>query len=69
MGDVSSHCYFEMDGDNVAINELEDTWNQLIAIHGMMRAVILPDGSGQKILPQVEKYCIAAEECNTGEIN
>ena len=69
LGDVSSHCYFEMDSDSVAINELEDTWNQLIAIHGMMRAVILPDGSGQKILPQVEKYCIAAEECNTGEIN
>lgn len=69
LGDVSSHCYFEMDGDSVAINELEDAWNQLIAIHGMMRSVILPDGSGQKILPQVEKYRISVEECNDGEIN
>lgn len=69
LGDVSSHCYFEMDGDSIEIIELEDAWNRLIMMHGMLRAVILSDGSGQKILPQVEKYRIAARVCDTEDLN
>lgn len=69
LGEVSSHCYFEMDGDSVAADELEEAWNRLISMHGMMRAVILPDGSGQKILPETEWYHIAAGECGEEEID
>lgn len=57
--DVSSHCYFEMDGQAIDIRKLEDAWNRLIEVHDMMRAVILPDGSGQKILETIPNYKIA----------
>ncbi|MBR6982292.1 MAG: amino acid adenylation domain-containing protein [Ruminococcus sp.] len=60
-GDVSSHCYFEMDGEKISADRLEKAWNRLIEIHDMMRAVILSDGSGQKILETVPEYRIAAE--------
>ncbi len=57
-GDVSSHCYFEMEAPAVSVTELEKAWNKLICKHDMMRAVILKDGSGQRILEKVEPYSI-----------
>ncbi|MBE5903195.1 MAG: amino acid adenylation domain-containing protein [Pseudobutyrivibrio sp.] len=62
--DVSSHCYFEMDAKAIDTKKLEETWNQLINVHDMMRAVILSDGSGQQILESVPFYKI---ECYKGK--
>jgi len=63
LGDVSSHCYFEMDCSSLDIGRLEDAWNNLIINHEMMRTVILPDGSGQKVLPKVSRYHIEHSRC------
>ena len=58
LGDVSTHCYFEMDGYDINSDRAEETWQKLIERHGMMRAVFLKDGQNQKILDNVEPYNI-----------
>ncbi|MBR1692653.1 MAG: AMP-binding protein [Lachnospiraceae bacterium] len=58
LGQVSTHCYFELDAEQLDIHRLEEVWNTLIGHHGMMRAVILPDGR-QQILRTVPHYHIA----------
>lgn len=57
LGKVSTHCYFELDCANVDILKLQKAWNCMIAYHGMMRAIILPDGR-QQILKTVPEYKI-----------
>ncbi|PYG90251.1 yersiniabactin nonribosomal peptide synthetase [Ruminiclostridium sufflavum DSM 19573] len=59
LGQVSTHCYFELDCTEVDILRLQKAWNSMIAYHGMMRAVILPDGR-QQILKTVPEYKIEA---------
>ncbi|MTI60084.1 MAG: amino acid adenylation domain-containing protein [Firmicutes bacterium] len=54
LGNVSTHCYFELDSENLDIEKLNRAWNCLIKHHDMMRAVI-PDGR-QKILERVPEY-------------
>ncbi|MGO5092388.1 amino acid adenylation domain-containing protein [Clostridium sporogenes] len=58
LGDVSTHCYFEMDCKYLDIDRLTFAWNKLIKKHGMMRAVILKDGESQQILESVPEYKI-----------
>lgn len=55
LGNVSTHCYFEFDLDNLDTNKLEYTFNMLIKHHGMMRNIILPNGM-QQILDKVPYY-------------
>ncbi len=69
LGDVSSHCYFEMDCSSIPVNELEEAWNRLISMHGMMRAVVLPDGSSQKILEKVPRYHMISAECEEENVD
>lgn len=52
---VSTHCYFEIDGKNLNLKALENSWNKLVQSHGMMRSVITDDGM-QKILNEVPYY-------------
>lgn len=52
---VATHCYFEIDGNNINIDNLENAWNQLIIKHGMMRSIITENGM-QKILKKVPYY-------------
>ena len=54
--DVTTHCYFEMDCKDFDLNRAEQAWNELIACHGMLRAVILKDGEHQKILEKTDYY-------------
>ncbi len=56
LGDISNHCYFELDCEKLDIEKAERTWNDLISRHSMMRAVILPDGQRQKVLKKVPIY-------------
>ncbi len=57
LGKVSTHCYFELDGQDVNIEQMQKTWNEMIQYHGMMRVVILPSGE-QQILREVPQYQI-----------
>lgn len=56
LGDVSTHCYFEMDCGGLDTDLAEEKWRRLISRHGMMRAVFLNDGQNQKILSNVPEY-------------
>lgn len=58
LGDVSTHCYFEMDCGDLNISLAEEKWRELILRHGMMRAVFLNDGQNQIILKNVPEYKI-----------
>ncbi len=57
LGNVSTHCYFELDGYDLNYDDLNKAWQKLINVHEMMRVIILPDGT-QKILDNVPKYII-----------
>lgn len=54
--DVTTHCYFEMDCYDFNLERAEKVWNELVAVHGMLRAVILIDGEHQKILEKTDYY-------------
>lgn len=58
LGNVATHCYFEIEGTDLDLERINSAWQRLIDHHGMMRAVILPDGEQQKILEQVSPYQI-----------
>ena len=58
LGNVATHSYFEIEGADLDIERINMVWQRLIDHHGMMRAVILPDGQQQKILEQVPPYQI-----------
>lgn len=55
LGDVSIHSYTEVEGADIDLPRLQNAWQQMIARHDMLRAVVLPDGR-QRILPQVPAY-------------
>ncbi|NFA58889.1 amino acid adenylation domain-containing protein [Clostridium sporogenes] len=57
LGQVSTHCYFELDGENIDIAKLQASWNDMIKQHGMMRVIILKSGK-QQILKTVPEYQI-----------
>lgn len=57
LGGVSTHCYFEIEANDVDVNKLEKAWNHLIRIHPMLRAIITRNGK-QKILSEVQYYKI-----------
>lgn len=58
LGDVGAHCYFEMKCKDLEPIRLTEAWNALIERHDMLRAVVLPDGRHQQILPDVPVYSI-----------
>lgn len=58
LGQVGTHCYFELDMENCDYVKLEMAFNKLIAEHDMMRAVVLADGN-QRILEGELKYAIS----------
>lgn len=51
LGNVATHCYFELDAEHLDIQYAEKAWNMLIRRHGMMRVIIQPDGL-QRILEE-----------------
>jgi yersiniabactin nonribosomal peptide synthetase len=55
---VSTHYYYELEGNRIDINRLEKALNILIDYHDMLRAVILPQEHMQMILEEVPKYHI-----------
>lgn len=57
LGGVATHCYFELEGQNLELDRLNQSLNKLIKYHAMMRVVILSDGR-QQILEDVPQYTI-----------
>lgn len=58
LGNVATHCYFEIEGIDLDLERISKAWQRLIDQHGIMRAVILPDGQHQLILERVPPYRI-----------
>jgi yersiniabactin nonribosomal peptide synthetase len=58
LGNVSSHCYFELEETGLDVERLSRAWQRLVDQHDMLRAVILSDGQQQKILKNVPFYKI-----------
>ncbi len=58
LGSVSTHLYFEIDMPELDMARLTHALRRLIDRHGMLRAVVLPDGR-QRILPEVPPYEMA----------
>lgn len=59
LGDVSSHCYFEMATPPLDPARLEESFNAVIVRHPMLRAVVCDDALSQRFLPEVPRYEIA----------
>ena len=49
LGDVSTHCYFEFDCENLDIGKLQNVLNDMINYHPALRTVILRSGEQQVI--------------------
>jgi pyochelin synthetase len=58
LGNVSCHAYFEWQLGALDLARLEHAWNQVVARHDMLRAIVLPDGT-QRILADVPHHPIA----------
>jgi hypothetical protein len=57
LGNVGAHFYLELEAGSLDPARLERAWQQLIIRHGMLRAVVLPDGR-QKLLEPAPQYRI-----------
>ena len=57
LGEVSSHCYFELDCKNIDINRVQKVINDMIREHPMLRCIILKDGR-QQILKKVPPFIL-----------
>jgi amino acid adenylation domain-containing protein len=58
LGNVSSHCYFEMNVGPIETTRMEESLNQVIAIHPMLRAIICEDNIHQRVLEHTDYYYI-----------
>jgi amino acid adenylation domain-containing protein len=54
-GNVSTHSYDELEAKDLDVERFQYAWQQLIKRHGMLRAVVRPDGQ-QQILEDVPAY-------------
>lgn len=57
LGNVASHLYLEAESEDLDLERLERSFQQLIARHDMLHAVVLPNGQ-QQILEEVPYYRI-----------
>ncbi|MEQ9551962.1 MAG: hypothetical protein RIM23_20430 [Coleofasciculus sp. G3-WIS-01] len=57
LGNVANHGYYEIEGKDLNLDQLNQTLQQLIERHDMLRAIVLPDGQ-QQILQTVPAYQI-----------
>lgn len=57
LGNVAPHAYFELEGRRLDATVLTDAWNQIIARHPMLRAVVGKDGN-QRVLPVGSRFTI-----------
>ncbi len=53
LGGVATHCYFELEAEKLSFDKVQNSFNELIKKHAMMRVVISSDGM-QRILSESE---------------
>ncbi|MEA2602596.1 MAG: hypothetical protein QOF89_3588, partial [Acidobacteriota bacterium] len=58
LGNVATHSYSEVESGGIDLERFTRALRLLIARHGMLRAVMLPDGR-QRVLPTVPPYEVA----------
>lgn len=61
LGNVSTHAYYEIESCNLDLERFERSWQAVIDRHGMLRAVVLPQGE-QRILPDPGLYRIVVTD-------
>ena len=61
LGNVSAHFYYEIENAGLDVDRLELAWQQVVARHDMLRAVVLPDGR-QQVLAAAPPYAFARED-------
>lgn len=61
LGNVATHAYFESELYGVDPARCSEVWRKLVQRHGMLRAIVLPDGT-QRVLEDVPDYEIAFED-------
>ncbi|MDQ6673244.1 MAG: HAD-IIIC family phosphatase, partial [Chloroflexota bacterium] len=66
LGNVAAHFYIEVDYVDLDIGRFNAAWRHLIQRHGMLRAVIRPDGR-QQILDTVPEYHIEVLDLRAAE--
>ena len=64
LGNIGTHAYFEFERAGLDVERLEAAWQQLIARHEMLRAVVRDDGQ-QQILAEVPSYHIDVTDLGT----
>lgn len=57
LGNVSTHNYDELEFTSLNLDHFNRAWQRLVARHGMLRAIVHPDGQ-QQILANVPPYTI-----------
>ncbi|MBV6697770.1 non-ribosomal peptide synthetase [Kitasatospora aureofaciens] len=60
-GKVACHVYLEVNYPDLDPERTEEAWNRLVRRHGMLRAVVEPDGS-QRVLPEVPRLAVPATD-------
>jgi dienelactone hydrolase len=61
LSDVASHIYAEYERDAFDPERLNQAWQLLVQRHGMLRAIVRPDGQ-QQVLAQVPAYRIEIKD-------
>ncbi|WP_306323274.1 MULTISPECIES: amino acid adenylation domain-containing protein [unclassified Streptomyces] len=61
LGGVATYLYTERERAGLDVDRLERALNRVIERHGMLRAVVLPDGR-QRVLPETAPYRIAVDD-------
>ncbi|MFC0104864.1 non-ribosomal peptide synthetase [Kibdelosporangium aridum] len=67
-GGVPCHGYLEVFLGDVAPEAVERAWNELIKRHGMLRAVIDPATSAQRVLHEVPEFRIEVTDQSVAEV-
>lgn len=57
LGGIGCHLYTEVEGNDLPLERLQESWRRLVARHDMLRAVVTRDGQ-QHILEHVPPYQI-----------
>ena len=57
LGNVATHLYMEVEVEGIDVEHFQAAWRRLVERHGMLRAVVLPDGR-QQILAEVPPYVV-----------
>lgn len=68
LGNIACHVYLEFEKPDLDPDRLNRNWNYLIRRHGMLRAIMQPDGT-QRILEKTPGYAIRVEQISSSDLD